>query len=121
MFTECNDLYPRYYSMYPNHPKRYRKVMNEDIAQDILQMGIKMIDNIIPNITKECWGNGDGNRYELEQSGRSNHDEEYIKYLYRKFHRDGDYDPRRSDMSWCAMDPDPYHECRKCGKWSDWH
>ena len=47
MFTECNDLYPRYYRENPNHPKRYRKVMNEDIAQDILQMGIRMIDNMI--------------------------------------------------------------------------
>ena len=33
MFTEYNDLYPRYYSMHPNRPERYRKVMNEDIAQ----------------------------------------------------------------------------------------
>ena len=72
-------------------------------------MGILMIDNIRPNITKQCCGNG--NRYKLGQSGRSNHDEKYIKYLYRKFHR-----ARRCDMSWCAMDPDPCHECHRCGE-----
>ena len=95
--------------------------LRKEYLQDILHMGIIMIDNILPHNTHDCWGRGTGNYGLLVQKGREYHEEDYIRYRYQKFHIDGKNDPRKYDTSPCALDPDPCHECRRCGKWSDWH